>query len=102
MNYIDREQLVQIHPDDARATGLREGDLIQVKTEDGHVLACGTAVYESPQPGLVGSTTLFGELATRMHELEAPDWAPLMPGLGFARVTLETAPVEQEAGAAAD
>ena len=102
MNYIDREQLVQIHPDDAKATGLREGDLIQVKTEDGHVLARGTAVYESPQPGLVGSTTLFGELATRMHELEAPDWAPLMPGLGFARVTLETAPVEQEAGAAAD
>jgi predicted molibdopterin-dependent oxidoreductase YjgC len=102
MNYIDREQLVQIHPDDAKATGLREGDLIRVKTEDGHVLARGTAVYESPQPGLVGSTTLFGELATRMHELEVPDWAPLMPGLGFARVTLETAPVEQEAGAAAD
>jgi predicted molibdopterin-dependent oxidoreductase YjgC len=102
MNYIDREQQVQIHPVDAKAAGFNEGDLIQVKTDDGHVLARGIAVYESPQPGLVGSTTLFGELATRMHELEANDWAPLMPGLGLVHVTLETAPVEQEAGAAAD
>lgn len=102
MNYIEREQLVQIHPDDARAAGLSEGDMIQVKTDDGHVLARGKAVFESPQPGLVGVTTLFGELATRMHELETPDWSPLMPGLGFTQVTLESAPVEQETTAAAD
>ena len=102
MNYIEREQQVQVHPDDAKAAGFSEGDMIQVKTGDGHVLARGKAVFESPQPGLVGATALFGELATRMHELETPDWAPLMPGLGFSRITLETAPVEQEAGVAAD
>jgi formate dehydrogenase alpha subunit len=102
MNYIDREQLVQIHPDDAKSAGLNEGDTIQVKTADGHVLARGRAVLDSPQIGLVGTTTLFGELATKMHELEAPDWTPQMPGLGYSTVTLETAPVEQEAGAAAD
>jgi formate dehydrogenase alpha subunit len=102
MNYIDREQLVQIHPDDAKSAGLNEGDTIQVKTADGHVLARGRAVLDSPQIGIVGTTTLFGELATKMHELEAPDWTPQMPGLGYSTVTLETAPVEQEAGAAAD
>ena len=102
MNYIDREQLVQIHPDDAKSAGLNEGDTIQVKTADGHVLARGRAVLDSPQIGLVGTTTLFGELATKMHELEAPDWTPQMPGLCYSTVTLETAPVEQEAGAAAD
>ncbi len=102
MNRIEREQQVQVHPDDAKAAGFHEGDMILVKTNDGHVLARGTAVFESPQPGLVGATALFGELATRMHELEEPDWVPLMPGLGYARVTLESAPVEQEAGAAAD
>ncbi|HIK89332.1 MAG TPA: hypothetical protein EYG09_06775 [Dehalococcoidia bacterium] len=102
MNYIDREQLVQIHPEDAKSSGLSKGDMIQVKTPDGHVLARGRAVLDSPQVGLVGITTLFGELATRMHELEAPDWTPQMPGLGYSTVTLESAPVEQEAGAAAD
>jgi formate dehydrogenase major subunit len=102
MNYIDREQLVQIHPDDASTAGVNEGDMIQVKTDDGHVLARGRAVFESPQVGLVGATTLFGELATRMQELEAPDWSPHMPGLGYSTVTLEPAPVEQEAVAAAD
>ena len=102
MNYVDREQLVQIHPDDAKAAGLNEGDMIQVKTDDDHVLVRGRAVFESPQAGLVGSTTLFGELATRMHELDAADWSPQMPGLGYSAVTLESAPVEQEAGAAAD
>ena len=102
MNYVDREQLVQIHPEDAKAAGLNEGDIIQVKTDDDHVLVRGRAVFESPQAGLVGSTTLFGELATRMHELDAADWSPQMPGLGYSAVTLESAPVEQEAGAAAD
>jgi predicted molibdopterin-dependent oxidoreductase YjgC len=102
MNYMDREQLVQIHPDDAKAVGLNEGDMIQVKTYDDHVLVSGKAVFESPQAGLVGSTTLFGELATRMHELDAADWSPQMPGLSYSAVTLESAPVEQGAGAAAD
>jgi formate dehydrogenase (NADP+) alpha subunit len=102
MNYVDREQFVQVHPDDAKSAGLNEGDMIQVKSDDGHVLARGKAVFESPQVGLVGSTTLFGELATKMHELEAPDWSPQMPGLGYSTVTLESAPIEQEAGAAAD
>ena len=102
MNTIDREQLIQIHADDAKAAGLDEGSLIQVKSEDGHVLARGRAVFESPQTGLVGLTTLFGELATRMYDLETPDWSPLMPGLGFSQVTLERAPAEQGAGAAAD
>ncbi len=102
MNYVDREQLIQIHPDDAKSAGLNEGDMIQVKSDNGHVLARGKAVFESPQVGLVGSTTLFGELATEMHELESADWTPHMPGLGLSSATLEAAPVGQGTGAAAD
>ena len=102
MNYVDREQFVQVHPHDARSAGLNEGDLIQVTSDDGHVLARGKAVFESPQIGLVGSTTLFGELATKMHELEAPDWSPQMPRLGYSTVTLESAPIAQKAAAVSD
>ncbi|MBT7833150.1 MAG: molybdopterin-dependent oxidoreductase [Chloroflexi bacterium] len=102
MNYVEREQIIQVHADDAKSAGVHEGDIVQITADDGHVLARGRAVFESPQVGLVGSTTLFGELATKMHELEVADWTPQMPGLGYSTVTLETAPVEQEAGVAAD
>lgn len=102
MNYVEREQFIQVHADDAKTAGVNEGDIVQITADGGHVLARGKAVFESPQVGLVGSTTLFGELATKMHELEAADWTPQMPGLGYSTVTLESAPVEQEVGAAAD
>ena len=95
-NYIDREQLVQIHPTDGNAAGVREGDAVHVKGVDGHILAYGTAVFESPQPGLVGVTTLFGELATRMHDLEIPDWSPHMPHLAYSKVLLELTTDEKE------
>jgi len=102
MNYINREQLVQIHPDDGNAIGVTEGDAVYVKHVDGHTLAYGKVVFESPQPGLVGVTTLFGELATRMHDLEIPDWSPHMPNLGYSKVILELATDDQESETAAD
>ncbi|NQW20905.1 MAG: molybdopterin-dependent oxidoreductase [Chloroflexi bacterium] len=102
MNYVEREQFIQVHAEDASKAGFNEGDMIQVKTDGGHVLARGKVVFESPQVGLVGTTTLFGELATKMHELTVPDWTPQMPGLGFSTVTLESVPLEQEVGTAAD
>jgi predicted molibdopterin-dependent oxidoreductase YjgC len=102
MNYVEREQFIQVHEDDAKIAGVNEGDIVQITGDDGHVLARGTAVFESPQVGLVGSTTLFGELATKMHELEAADWTPQMPGLGYSTVIIESVPAGQEAGVAAD
>jgi len=102
MNYLEREQFIQLHAVDAKTAGVNEGDIVQITADNGHVVARGEAVFESPQVGLIGSTTLFGELATKMHELEAPDWTPQMPGLGYSTVTLESTPAEQEAGAAAD
>jgi len=102
MNYIDREQLVQVHPDDGHEAGVDEGDPVYVKHVDGHTLAYGKVVFESPQPGLIGVTTLFGELATRMHDLEIPDWSPHMPNLDYSKVTLELATNEKESETAAD
>ena len=102
MNYINRERLVQVHPADGNVAGLTEGDTVYVKGVDGRTLAYGKVVYESPQPGLVGVTTLFGELATRMHDLEIPDWSPHMPNLGYSKVILELATNEQESETAAD
>ena len=102
MNYIDREPLVQIHPDDAKSFDLREGDLVQVETQNGHILVKGKAVFDSPHRGLVGSTSLFGELATRMHDAEEPDWSPLMPGLPYSEVRLVSVLSESGMAASAD
>jgi len=102
LNYIDREVVVQIHPDDAGTSGVKSGDRVLVKSDNGHVLAKGVVSLDSPQKGLVGATTLFGELATKMHEVEYPDWTTQMPGLAYSRVTLELAPVEKGATVAAD
>jgi predicted molibdopterin-dependent oxidoreductase YjgC len=102
MNYIDREIVVQLHPDDAGNSGVNAGDRVLVKSESGHVLVQGVVSLDSPQKGLIGATTLFGELATKMHEVEYPDWTTQMPGLAYSRVTLELAPVEKGATVAAD
>ena len=102
MNYVEREQVIQIHPDDAISANITDGDNVLVKSESGTVLASGRAILNSPQTGLVGTTTLFGELATKMHELQISDWAPHMPGLGLENVRLELAPVETQTRAVAD
>jgi len=102
MNYVEREQFIQVHAEDAKTAGVNEGDIVQITRTDGHVLARGKAMFESPQVGLVGATTLFGELATKMHDLEVADWTPQMPGLGYATVTIESAQGVQETGVAAD
>jgi len=102
MNYVEREQVIQIHPDDAVSANITDGANIVVKSESGMILASGRAVLNSPQTGLVGTTTLFGELATQMHEIQISDWAPHMPGLGLENVRLELAPVETQSRAVAD
>jgi predicted molibdopterin-dependent oxidoreductase YjgC len=102
MNYVDRVRLLQIHPEDAKSFDLKEGDLVQVETNNGHVLEKGKAVFDSPHRGLVGSTRLFGELANRMQDAEYPDWSPLMPGLPYSEVRLMSVLPESAAPESAD
>jgi predicted molibdopterin-dependent oxidoreductase YjgC len=102
MNYVEREELVRLHPDDASSAGVKEGERVRITGPDGGVLAEGTASLDSPQPGLVNVTTLFAEIASAMEDSQDPDPSPRVPGLSLKRVKLAKVPARREAEVAAD
>ena len=88
MNYLDRIEVVQIHREDARALSISRGDSVEIRDGNGSTLASGVAALNSPQPGLVSITTLFGEVASEMQDSENPDPSPRIPGLPLTPVRL--------------
>ncbi len=86
MNYLDRVEEVGIHREDARALSISRGDSVEITDENGSSLASGVAALNSPQPGLVSVTTLFGEVASEMQDSENPDPSPRIPGLPLRSV----------------
>ena len=92
MNYLDRVEEVQIHREDARALSISRGDSVVIQDGNGSTLASGVAALNSPQPGLVSITTLFGEVASEMQDSDNPDPSPRIPGLPLTPVRLVKAP----------
>ena len=72
MNYLDRVEEVQIHREDARALSISRGDSVVIQDGNGSTLASGVAALNSPQPGLISITTLFGEVASEMQDSDNP------------------------------
>ena len=89
LNVIDREEQIELHPDDAESLGVSEGDTVAVKGYDGELIVEGAATLTERLKGSVGSTTLFAELATYMEECEYPDPAPTVPTLDVRAVNVE-------------
>ena len=92
MNYLDRVEEVQIHREDARALSISRGDSVEVQDGNGSTVASGVAALNSPQPGLVSVTTLFGEVASEMQDSDNPDPSPRIPGLPLMSVRVVKAP----------
>ena len=79
-NRIQREEWVEVNPDDAADMGLRESDKVTIETAD--AVVPGVARFNSLVPkGVVASTALFGQLAIEMQASEEFDPAALLPGL---------------------
>ncbi len=90
LNVIDREEQIELHPDDFETLGITERDTVAVRDINGLLLAEGLAtVSDHALRGIIQTTTLFAELATYMEECEYPDPSPTVPGLDVRRVTLE-------------
>ena len=70
-NAIQRDERIQIHPDDATELGIFEGDWIEAHAARGRT--AGIADLSGPQRGLVSITTLFGDLITGLARSDAPD-----------------------------
>ena len=79
-NRINREEWVDVNPDDAAYLDLPEGAKVAVQTADGQLP--GVARFNPSLPrGMVASTSLFGQLAIDMEASEEFDPAPMLPGL---------------------
>ncbi len=103
-NYIERDEVIEVHPEDAQELGIEENDLVDVRArpEPGQPNAAltGYARLTSPHRGLVCAATLFGAVATAMQDSEDPDPAPRISGLPLRRISLAKSPVPVEAAPA--
>ncbi|MCH8309789.1 MAG: molybdopterin-dependent oxidoreductase [Chloroflexi bacterium] len=70
-NSISRQETISVHPDDARALGISEGDWIEVVSAGSTIE--GTASLTGSQPGIVNVTTLFGELISKLEANRSSD-----------------------------
>ena len=74
MNEIQKEEFIEIHPDDASELDISEGDQIEIVSDRGKVQ--GTAKLIGKQRSLVCYTSLFGEMVRSLEHSEYPD--PMM------------------------
>jgi predicted molibdopterin-dependent oxidoreductase YjgC len=106
MNRIEKDTFVEIHPDDAAALGIAEGDRVAISARPAAASPAlpdvAIARLTSPLPGLVSVTTLFADVAVDMQNSEIADWSPLVRGLPLRQASLAKAPAEREAGTLAD
>ena len=80
LNHVRRDEVVEIHPEDARELGVEEGELVAVSTR-GSRFQGRVQVVPNAQRGVVSSTSLFGQLAVELQASEAPDPMVRVPGL---------------------
>ena len=71
INHIKRDEIVQIHPDDAGILGIVDGDRVEINSLDESFM--GIANLTSPHQGVISITTLFGEILANLDESEAND-----------------------------
>ena len=79
-NQIVSEVWLELNPADAAAQDIQAGDEVELIT-NGHSLAGRARMLDSLPPGVIGSTSLFGQLALDLQASEAMDPASRVPGL---------------------
>ncbi|MFN3974801.1 MAG: molybdopterin-dependent oxidoreductase [Dehalococcoidia bacterium] len=87
LNTIQREEVVEVHPEDARRLGLANGTVVDVVTPQGRQRA--RLKTTGTVPGLVSVTALFGQLAVQLASSESPDPMLAVPPLSVLPARLE-------------
>ncbi len=85
-NAIQRDETIQLHPEDAAELGITQGDWVEAISSRGR--AVGTADLTGPQRGLVSITTLFGDLITALVNSRRPDPMLNIPTLPLTPVRI--------------
>ncbi len=87
-NSITRDEIVELHREDARELGVQEGDWVEVVWEGSRIT--GRASLLGPLKGLVSATTLFAELIGDLESSDAAD-----PMLKVPRLPLVAARIQR-------
>ena len=95
-NFIERDEVLELHEEDTRELGVAEGDWVQVVSR--RETWKGRVQLSSPHRGLICSTTLFGEVASSLDGTTTPDPILKIDGLPLQPVRVEKL-VEEEASA---
>ena len=86
-NYIQRDELLKLHPADAADMGIQEEDWVEVISSRERIRARAKLTDEAFR-GTVSTTFLFGSLMTRLESSEDPDPMSRVPGLPVIPVRL--------------
>lgn len=78
-NRINRNETIEIHPDDASDAGVSDGEWIQAEHSGG--ITRGIASLSGTQKGIVSITRLFGDLMTTIESSHEPDPMLKIPSL---------------------
>ena len=93
-NQIVSEVWLELNPADAAAQEIQEGDEVELVT-NGHRLAGRARMLDSVPPGVIASTSLFGQLALDLQASEAMDPASRVPGLDLIPAKISKAKAQQ-------
>lgn len=88
-NVVRRDEVIEMHPDDARRMGVSDGDWLEVIGRGERFK--GVARLTGPQRGMVAATALFGQLATQLDASRTADPMMDVPGLPLTAVRVEKA-----------
>jgi predicted molibdopterin-dependent oxidoreductase YjgC len=89
VNRIKREEIVDIHPEDADLLGLSSGDNVSLTTFDGEVINGVVTLTEDLHRGLISLTTLFGDLATQLQTSKEHNAMAKVPTLPLRPVRVD-------------
>jgi len=88
LDWLAPEAEVEIHPDDAAALGIEDGEMIEVRSRRGAVRARAKVTTRSPQ-GTVFMTFHYAEAAANLLTIDAVDPVAKIPEYKVAAVRLE-------------
>ena len=90
LNYLRNEELVEINPEDGRALGIEDGDLVEVASRRGTVRAK-AKITEKSSEGVAFMTFHFAETPTNVLTNPALDPVAKIPELKVCAVKLSKA-----------
>ncbi|MDA1188078.1 MAG: molybdopterin-dependent oxidoreductase [Chloroflexi bacterium] len=88
-NTVRRDEIVELHPADAKKAEVAEGDWVEITSGSEQIR--GVARLTGPHKGMIGMTSLFGELAIQLDTSKYPDPMIHVPGLPLTHVRMEKA-----------